>query len=569
LTHSTSPTSGTALDETVLGPVRLLSASGAPQTASGGAAPSEVGVTSCTDRYPLIRLLGSGGMGDVHLTRHPVTGVELAVKRLKPHLLADRESVRRFVAEARHMFHMNHPRILRVLDVDDPPSGPFYTMPYLAAGSLGSLLKTGEPADQALTLRVARDVAEALAYAHGKGIIHRDLKPANVLMDADGHACLSDFGLVRDIRTNDSVQDNAETLYEGTAPYMSPAVARGEVEDTRCDIYSFGAVLYQMLTGAVPYPYQSVQNLPDTLRMIIDGPPTPIRQRNPKASKWLAAIAEGCMARELRDRYAGMADVVADLDRVAASVSPRGPHGTWRRRRGRRVLPALVFGVLFVVAMMVVVVKSVWLGHRQGASHVPTPTPAPATQPRTIDLMEQLRADPEALLAGATITDAGLEMDGGDDASVAVVLAADAPTGDYDLKLKVTRLGRRENGLDIALARRNPNAAFCWTVGGFNDLKAGFWRVDGVDLTDGNLTIQQSDQGWLGVGVKHEIEMRVRANSVMALLDGTIVCLHSTDYSDMRYALDGAGLRGHLGLRVYASHFLIHEAQVVEWPAAR
>jgi hypothetical protein len=348
---------------------------------------------------------------------------------------------------------------------------------------------------------------------------------------------------------------------------MSPAVARGEVEDTRCDIYSFGAVLYQMLTGAVPYPYQSVQNLPDTLRMIIDGPPTPIRQRNPKASKWLAAIAEGCMARELRDRYAGMADVVADLDRVAANVAPRGPHGTWKRRRGRRVLPALVFAVLFLVAMMVVVVKSVWLGHRQGPSHVPAPTPPAATQPRTIDLLEQLRADPEALLAGATITDAGLELDGGDGASAAVVLADDAPTGDYDLKLKVTRLERRENGLDIALARRSPNAAFCWTVGGFNDLKAAFWKVDGEDLSDANSTTEVRGQGWLGVGVRHEIEIRVRANSVMALLDGTIVCVHSTDYSDMRYALDGAGLKGHLGLRVYASHFLIHEAQVVEWPA--
>jgi hypothetical protein len=227
------------------------------------------------------------------------------------------------------------------------------------------------------------------------------------------------------------------------------------------------------------------------------------------------------------------------------------------------------------LATIVAVLKAGWLRHRQQDAS-PLPTPAPATQPRTIDLLASLRAaDPEALPEGAMLTADGLDLDAptsGDDQTVVVILAADVPAGDYNLKLTLTRVDRKANGLDIALARRNPNAAFCWTIGGFDDSKAGFWRVDGEDLTDGNPTVvRRNEGGWLGIGIRHVVEIRVRANSVTAALDGATVYSHTTDYSDVRFpgSFDlPSALKGRLGLRVLASHFVIHDAQVVEWPEA-
>ena len=252
-------------------------------------------------------------MGDVFLARHPITGLEVALKLLKPALVPDRQHVQRFLTEARHMYHLNHPHILRIMEVWDPPAGPYYVMPYMEHGSLAGQIRPGQPADYVFVLRVARQIAEALAYAHSKGIIHRDLKPLNVLMDGEGRAFLSDFGLVRAFNTHDPDLDVQSSAAEGTACYMSPAVARGEAEDTRCDIYSFGAMLYELLTGCAPYAGKSSGK---TLRQLLAGPPQPIFKRNPHAPSGLVKIAEWAMARELRDRYSSMADVLADLARL-------------------------------------------------------------------------------------------------------------------------------------------------------------------------------------------------------------------------------------------------------------
>src|SRR3954471_20225145 len=229
------------------------------------------------DRFTIIRPIGHGGMGNVFLARHPVTGSEVAIKCLKPPLLVNARAVKGFLAEARHMYHLNHPRILRIMEVGDGVGGPYYVMPYMPAGSLAAQLKRGVPADAGMTLRVARDVAEALAHAHQKGIIHRDLKPANVLLDTDGRACLCDFGMVHDFGSNEVASEPGGAVsLEGTVGYMSPAIARGEAEDTRCDIYSFGALLCELLTGNVPYDGATVHQ---TVERIIAGGPVKILER--------------------------------------------------------------------------------------------------------------------------------------------------------------------------------------------------------------------------------------------------------------------------------------------------
>jgi serine/threonine protein kinase/sugar lactone lactonase YvrE len=291
--------------------------------------PNRPGLLATLARYEVLRVLGGGGMGVVLLARDSESGRDVALKMVRPELVPNQQIVHRFVKEAGHLQKLKHPNVVPVLEVSDRPQGPYFVMPYFERGSLAQRIKPGQGLDAPAALDIAMQVAEGLQFAHRRGIIHRDLKPANILLGTEGQTCLADFGLARTM-FNDTIVDVESDQMEGTAPYMSPGVAAGHAEDTRCDIYAFGALLYEMLTGEPPYAGSSTQ---DVRRQILGGPPRPIRQRNPEADAGLAAIAEGAMARELRNRYADMTDVLADLERVKQSRTPVGPHDLVRRVR--------------------------------------------------------------------------------------------------------------------------------------------------------------------------------------------------------------------------------------------
>ena len=277
--------------------------------------------------YDILRLLGAGGMGLVFLARDtrsrpgvrpPGGGVDadsrlVAIKVLRPELMEDPEAAAYFLREVRHLQQLEHPSLLKVLAVSTSPQRPYFVMPYLRGGSLGKLIQSGGPLSGEFTLTIARQIASGLAFAHTRGIIHHDVKPGNILIEEDRRAYLSDFGLSRTV-FDDTLADCQRSCGEGTAPYLSPARARGEAEDTRADVYAFGAVLYEMLTGQPPYAGATREAV---LRQIVAGPPPPILGVNPDAPPALAQIAERAMARELATRYPRMGDVVADLDRLA------------------------------------------------------------------------------------------------------------------------------------------------------------------------------------------------------------------------------------------------------------
>lgn len=285
--------------------------------------PTRPGLVAQLDRFEVLRLLGAGGMGIVLLARDTLVNQHVAIKLIRSELVSNQGIVHRFLKEAGHLKRLQHPNVVPVAEISTRAEGPYFVMPYFERGSLAAQIRPGEPlaADQILAL--ASPLAEGLAFAHRNGIIHRDLKPANILLAADGRACLADFGLARTV-FNDSIVDVENRNLEGTAPYMSPAVARGEAEDTRCDIYSFGAVLYEMLTGHAPYKGRGTK---DILNQIIAGPPRPVRTLNPRADAGLVTVTEGCLARELRDRYADMRDVAEDLQRLRKKLPPTGPRG--------------------------------------------------------------------------------------------------------------------------------------------------------------------------------------------------------------------------------------------------
>src|SRR5580658_6031967 len=237
--------------------------------------PSRPGLLASLAHYEILRVLGSGGMGVVLLARDGESGREVALKMVRPELVPNQQMVHRFVKEAGHLQKLKHPHVVPVLEVSDRPQGPYFVMPYFEQGSLAQRIKPGQGLNGAAILDIALQVAEGLQFAHRRGIIHRDLKPANILLGAGGKTCLADFGLARTM-FNDTIVDVEHDQWEGTAPYMSPGIAAGHAEDTRCDIYAFGALLYEILTGDPPYVGRNTQ---DIRQQILAGPPKPIRAR--------------------------------------------------------------------------------------------------------------------------------------------------------------------------------------------------------------------------------------------------------------------------------------------------
>jgi serine/threonine protein kinase/sugar lactone lactonase YvrE len=281
------------------------------------APPSRPGVLAVLDHFEIIRILGGGGMGIVLLARNSQTGSDAAVKLIKCGLVTNQQVVHRFLKEAGHLKRLRHINIVPVDDISERVEAPYFSMPYFEKGSLANRMKPGEPLNTVTVLDIATQVADGLSFAHRTGIIHRDLKPANILVAANDRVCLADFGLARTF-FNDTIVDVENRTLEGTAPYMSPAVAAGDAEDTRCDIYSFGALLYEMLTGQPPYKGATTKEILE----IVAGPPKPITALNAAADSRLVAVAEKAMARELRDRYADMRDVLKDLEQIKEGKTP-------------------------------------------------------------------------------------------------------------------------------------------------------------------------------------------------------------------------------------------------------
>jgi sugar lactone lactonase YvrE len=328
--------------------------------------PSRPGLLAGVDHFEILRVLGGGGMGIVLLARDTKTGREVAVKMVKTDLVNNLNVVHRFFREAGHLKRLQHTNIVPVLEISEKVEIPYFVMPYFEKGSLASRLKPGFPLETGMILTIASQLAEGLSFAHRSGIIHRDLKPANILLGASDHVCLADFGLARTL-FNDTIADVGSRQLEGTAPYMSPAVAAGDVEDTRCDIYSFGALLYEMLTGHPPYKGRGTKEILD---QIIAGPPKPIDNLNPRADRGLIAVAEKAMARELRDRYADMRDILKDLQQIKEGKPPVGQRMPLHRMWQSVLIPACIVGLFFL---------GWFFWHRKPA---PAPVPAPvATTP--------------------------------------------------------------------------------------------------------------------------------------------------------------------------------------------
>jgi eukaryotic-like serine/threonine-protein kinase len=268
------------------------------------------------------RLLGSGGMAQVYLTHDEVLHRHVALKILREQYAEDEEFIRRFRCEARSAASLSHPNIVSIYDQVRSEDGEYYiAMEYVPGGTLKER-SLREGVLESAAVRITLQIAEALSEAHEQGVIHRDIKPQNVLLTHKGAVKVTDFGIARaasSASTSSAATGTGVVL--GTAAYMSPEQARGEPVGPQSDLYSLGIVLYEMLTGTLPYEAES----PITQAMMhISEPPRSPRQVNGKVSEPLEALTLRLRAKEPEERYPSAAALANDLERVRSGLPPAG-----------------------------------------------------------------------------------------------------------------------------------------------------------------------------------------------------------------------------------------------------
>ncbi|HUF35525.1 MAG TPA: serine/threonine-protein kinase, partial [Gemmatimonadales bacterium] len=269
------------------------------------AEPAEGLRDALADRYRIERELGRGGMATVYLARDLRHDRPVALKVLHPEL-AHSLGPDRFQREIRLAARLQHPHILTVLDSGAAPA-LWFTMPYIEGESLRDRLRREKqlPIDDAV--RIAREAAEALGFAHGQGIIHRDVKPENILLSA-GHALVADFGIARALSGGAEEARLTETgLAVGTPAYMSPEQAAGERElDPRTDVYSLGVVLYEMLAGEPPFTGPTAQAI---AARRLSGEAPSVRQLRPSVPPAVEQAVRRAMAAVPADRFGSAAEL--------------------------------------------------------------------------------------------------------------------------------------------------------------------------------------------------------------------------------------------------------------------
>lgn len=264
-------------------------------------------------RYTLIRRIGSGGMADVWLARDGELGREVAVKVLHDNFARDGEFVARFRREASSAAALQHPNVVAVFDRGAVEDTYYIAMEYVEGASLRELVNKGLTIPEAV--EVVRQILAAAGYAHERGLVHRDLKPMNVLIDGSGRVRVTDFGIAR-ATGNSEITRTGSVL--GTAQYLSPEQAQGfEVTDTS-DIYAIGIILFEMLTGRVPFDGDNAVAI--AMKQVSEPPPAP-SSINPNVPPALDAVVLKALAKDPADRYSSAAEMTAALD--AAEANPQ------------------------------------------------------------------------------------------------------------------------------------------------------------------------------------------------------------------------------------------------------
>jgi len=309
--------------------------------------------------YEILAPLGAGGMGEVYRARDPKLAREVAIKVLPTAMAGDSTSLARFEREAKAVAALTHPNILAIHDFGAVDGVTFAVMELLQGETLRQRLDHGAlPSKRAV--EIAREISLGLSAAHEKGIVHRDLKPENLFLTKEGLLKILDFGLARQFRKPEGATQH--TLTEGSGPgvalgtagYMSPEQVRGEDVDHRSDIFSFGAVLYEMLSGRRAFQGETSV---ERMNAILREEPPPLSDSNRPIPPALDRIVAHCLEKQPGDRFQSARDLAFDLGTLAAATSgPNTPEAARRPRRWGRALS--------VAAIAATIALAFWAGGR-------------------------------------------------------------------------------------------------------------------------------------------------------------------------------------------------------------
>ncbi len=345
--------------------------------------------------YRILEKLGRGGMGEVYLAEDQQLGRKVAIKFLPPEIAGDERAKQRLLREAKTAATLDHPNICAIYEVGQEGDCSFIVLQYIEGETLAARLRHHRP-DVREALAIAEQVAEALKQAHARGIVHRDIKPENIMLTTGAQVKVLDFGLAKVVHDPQMVDADTASLLSmpgmvvGTLPYMSPEQVRGDELDCRSDIFSFGAVLYELLSGRRPFDAKSKAELISAI-LTVDPPPISSSGVVPDGGGEAQLIGK-CLEKKAALRYQTMSDLIADLrylrkesegpgiqKRAATPAKLRGagvsPEGKRRGLSAARV--GLVIGAVALVVAAGVYVRSLRTPKQTAVSDAPS-TNSPA-----------------------------------------------------------------------------------------------------------------------------------------------------------------------------------------------
>jgi serine/threonine protein kinase len=290
--------------------------------------------TLLNGRFRLEEQIGSGGMSTVYRAFDEVLERSVAIKVMHASIAEDGIQLERFRREARTAAKMQHPHVVTVIDAGEDEGHPFIVLEYVEGETLKDRIRRCGPLPVAEAVAYAIEIGRALQAAHAERLVHRDVKPQNVLIDPEGRAKVTDFGITRSLDDAEGLTATGRVL--GTTDYVSPEQALGEVVTEQSDIYSLGIVLFEMLVGRVPFRAESQVGV--AMKHVREPMPD-VQRLRPEMSAALAAVVERSTAKEKKNRYLTVAEMLVDLEQALAIEVARSGHPTGEATSVIRALP--------------------------------------------------------------------------------------------------------------------------------------------------------------------------------------------------------------------------------------
>src|SRR4051794_12478794 len=294
---------------------------------------SQVG-TLLNGRYRLDAQIGAGGMSTVYRAFDTVLERQVAIKLMHREIASDSDQLERFRREARAVAQLNHPHVVGVIDAGEDSGTPYIVFEYVEGETLKDRIRRYGRLPVGEAVAYAIEVARALGAAHDRQIVHRDVKPQNVLIDEEGTAKVTDFGIARSL-TEEGLTADGRVL--GTTDYVSPEQALGQDVGPESDLYSLGVVLFEMLTGDVPFHGENQVSV--AMKHVREELPD-VQLRRPEVSSALAAVVDRATAKDLERRYGSDRELIADLEDVLAIETARSGEATGEATSVLQTLPS-------------------------------------------------------------------------------------------------------------------------------------------------------------------------------------------------------------------------------------